>query len=829
MGFLIALGTTFSYFFGCFSIVFSMIHNGNVPSYPDNLMTSAMLITFVLFGKVLEGTAKARTSDALKKLMEQKPKKAILLQVRHVDSGDTAVNSDGEIVVSYDDIDNIDAHLNQSNDSYTSSNNSERNYIVESEREVSTDLIEENDIVKVVRGMVIPADGEVIRGQGDAMEAMITGEPFPVHKKIGSSVIGGTQLLDGTLHIKVRTADGSSVLHQIIKLIEGAQMQKAPIQQLADNVAGKFALVVITCALLVFIIWEVILNYEMVSRTYFPEHVSNFYISFTFAVSTLVVACPCAMGLATPTAIMVGTGVGAKLGILIKSGAALETANKLTAVVFDKTGTLTMGTPAISRIHLINENSFKTIKTRTISNSSIEDSGRNVTETSSLTISQMNSSGKSEVLNDKLSESDMENSTDYMAERDIMWYAACVEMNSEHVIGRCIVRFYVANFVGAAPPVEPMHCTAVTGKGISGMVNGVEVHVGSLDYLREHDIKHANESTYLNLALFAQSEGAIVIFVAISGVLKAMIRLEDIPRPESRHTVEALRAKGLQLWIVTGDNGRTANAIGQSVGIPSQNIISSALPSTKIQHVKALQERGHVVGFVGDGINDAPALAQADVGIAIGGGTDVAIESADLVLMSSNIYNVYIAIDLSHAILRCIHRNMFWALAYNVIAIPIAAGALLNIIKRIIPPWVSGAAMAFSSVSVVLSSLSLLNYKPESSKLTKVLSDPGTSKNLQTVEEQYYNGGGDVETESQPLLDNREKSQAFLPHSSSKILSYAGPNDEIDRSTHSANSSNGNTKFNYGAIGNSVLKSTSKQNHVSPFGLAIYNGSDNDV
>jgi P-type Cu+ transporter len=360
MGFLVALGTTCAYFFGLFSILHSVVTKGDVTSYSDNLMTSTMLITFVLFGKYLEARAKSYTSFplpnisasslhrsvALEKLLDHQPATAILLSIKPNPSREGhGQGQEGK-------------ELDDDGEGEEDDGDDEDDYYVESERVISTDLLEENDIVKVVRGMTIPVDGEIIHGAGEVNEALITGEAMPVNKSVHDDVIGGTQLQEGVLHIKVRTVPEHSVLQQIIKLVENAQMEKAPIQQMADQIAGVFALIVISISLFVFVLWFTLLKFEIISREYLPPNLSDFVIAFTFSISSLVVACPCAMGLATPTAIMVcppplssssllngtqvGTGVGAKIGILIKGGEALETANKLTTIVFDKTGTLTM-------------------------------------------------------------------------------------------------------------------------------------------------------------------------------------------------------------------------------------------------------------------------------------------------------------------------------------------------------------------------------------------------------------------------------------------------------------------------------------------------------
>mmetsp|Transcript_17374 Transcript_17374/g.29091 ORF Transcript_17374/g.29091 Transcript_17374/m.29091 type:complete len:1503 (+) Transcript_17374:65-4573(+) len=669
MGLLIALGTSFAYFFGLYSLIYSVIEKGTVEAYPDHIMTAAMLITFMLLGKVMEIRAKLRTSSALKTLMDRQPKSAILMNPEHL--GDT--EKEGEVLA----VDDPGQ---------------------EREREIPIELIEQNDIVKVIRGMSVPADGEVVFGHGEVNEALITGEALPVNKTVGSAVIGGTVLQDGMLHVVVKASPENSMLQQIILLVEGAQMQKAPIQQIADAIAGVFTIIIVSLAAVVFVLWMSLLESESLSDKHLPADMSNFNIAFTLGVSTLVVACPCAMGLATPTAIMVGTGVGAKNGVLIKGGEALENANRITTVVFDKTGTLTVGCPSVTGVYVLSNSGDPRVQV-------YEESDPSKT-------GRMMDIGADGVFS---KDSAMLNTTSTPADefydfKRLMWLTGCSEVSSEHVLGRAIVE-HASDVPGIQPLREPEEMKAVTGKGVNCTIDNSRVLVGSLSYLQEENVQLSNNKDFVALAERIQGTGAIVIFVAIDGVMCSFMQLADSPRPESKDTVKALHDMGIAVWMVTGDNHRTANSMGAVVGIPPDHIIAGALPNTKIDHVKKLQEE-QVVGFVGDGINDAPALAQADVGLAVGGGTDVAMESADMVLMRADLFSVVVAIDLSHSILRCIRRNLFWALAYNVLAIPMAAGLSLVVFNAILPPWVAGGAMAMSSVSVVLSSLTLSLYSP---------------------------------------------------------------------------------------------------------------------
>ncbi|CAM9273959.1 unnamed protein product, partial [Ectocarpus fasciculatus] len=628
MGFLIAMGTGASFFFGLFSLIHSYIihssgnvgENEEIQSGGDSFMTSAMLIMFILLGKTLEAEAKAKTSFALETLVGQQAKMAILLKLGSAE------------------------------------------YTVIGEREVEADLLQVGDYVKVVRGMTCPADGDISYGSGEVNEALITGEAFPVFKKVGDRVIGGSVLKEGVVHVRVTETPEKCVLKQIITLVEHAQMKKAPLQQSADKIAGQFAIVVFALAVVVFVVWIILLMAGIVDiDDLLDDHdetspaTSPFTTAFTFAISTLVVACPCAMGLATPTAIMVGTGVGAQLGVLIKSGEALETAHKVNAVMFDKTGTLTTGNPTVTRV--INAGGW----TLPVENEAM------------------------------------------------LWFAACAELNSEHILGRAVVQY--ATSISTMPELQqPKDFVATTGKGISCTVEDRAVIVGTLDFIRECNVEESLNNGLAQYSIESANDGCTTIYVATDGVLQGLIELSDPPRQESKATVAALRNAGIDVWMVTGDDHSTAKSIGRQVGILPHKIIAKALPSTKIKHVKQLQSKGFTVGFVGDGINDAPALAQADVGMAISGGTEVAIESADIVLMQADLFSVVTAIDLSRAIVGCIKRNLFWALAYNVTALPIAAGAFIWILRTMIPPYVAGLAMALSSVSVVVSSLSLCAY-----------------------------------------------------------------------------------------------------------------------
>jgi Cu+-exporting ATPase len=409
---------------------------------------------------------------------------------------------------------------------------------------------------------------------------------LPVNKTVGSAVIGGTVLQDGMLHVVVKASPENSMLQQIILLVEGAQMQKAPIQQVADTIAGVFTVIILTCAAVVFVLWMTLLKTDNVKENLIPEGMSDFNIAFTLAVSTLVVACPCAMGLATPTAIMVGTGVGAKFGVLIKGGEALENANKITTIVFDKTGTLTVGCPSVTGVYILSNTGAPRVQLY---------EGVDAAATGS--VYHIDTKGDIDTVT-----AAAETSLEFFNFEQLMWLTGCAEVSSEHVLGRAIVQ-HASDQAGMAALVEPAEMKAVTGKGVECTIRGVKVHIGSLSYLQETNIANSDNQDFIALAEKIQGTGAIVIFVAIDGVMCSFMQLADSARPESKSTVKALQDKGISVWMVTGDNRRTAVFMGALVGIPEDYIIAGALPNTKIEHVKKLQMT-QVVGFVGDGIND---------------------------------------------------------------------------------------------------------------------------------------------------------------------------------------------------------------------------------
>ncbi len=542
---------------------------------------SALLITFVILGKFLEAKAKGKASEAIKKLMNLSAKKATVIR-----NGQEKVIDASEVVV--------------------------------------------GDIVIVKPGEKIPVDALIIEGNSAVDESMITGESIPVEKKKGDSVIGSTINKNGALKIKATKIGKDSVLSQIVKLVEDAQGSKAPIQRFADRISAYFVPAVVLIAIATFMIWYYALN-------------ATFGFSLILATAVVVIACPCALGLATPTAIMVGTGKGAEHGILIKGGEALETAHKVNTIVFDKTGTLTKGKPEVTEIVAL--------------------------------------AG--------------------FTEKQILEIAGSIEKNSEHPLGQAIVEKARAENISF---ISTSAFKAVPGKGVtaklkSGKYKNKELALGNVKLMRDRKI---DLGKYVSSMEKLEDEGKTVMLLAIGSKPAALIAVADTIKDNAKPAVARLQRMKIEVIMLTGDNKRTANAIARSLGI--KKILAEVLPDQKAEEVKKLQGFGRKVAMVGDGINDAPALAQADLGIAMGSGTDVAMESGDIVLMKNDLHDVVKAINLSKRTMAKIKQNMFWALFYNAAGIPIAAGVLFPILLR---PELAAAAMALSSVSVVSNSLTL--------------------------------------------------------------------------------------------------------------------------
>jgi len=499
------------------------------------------------------------------------------------------------------------------------------------ELDVPVERVVMGDIVIVRPGEKIPVDGEVESGDSAVDESMLTGESLPVEKKQGEPVFGATMNTTGVLRVRTTKVGKDTALQQIVRLVQEAQGSKAPIARLADQISGVFVPIVIGIALLTFVIWWFAAPADL-----------RLSMSLVTAVSVLIIACPCALGLATPTAIMVGTGRGAERGILIKDGAALETAHKLSAVILDKTGTITQGKPALTDV------------------AAAAGSG--------------------------------------LGDNDLLRLAASAEKHSEHPLAAAIVRGALDRGLVLT---EPAAFRALIGHGIEATVDGRAVLVGKAALLAERGIAISMRGAADALA----ARGRTPMFVAVDGREAGFVVVADRVKPESKAAIEQMHAMGLRVVLMTGDNAQTAAAVAAEVGV--DQVYAEVLPHEKASKVRELQAAGFIVGMVGDGINDAPALAQADVGMAIGTGTDVAIEASDITLIRGDLRTVPEAIELSRSTMRAIKQNLFWAFIYNAIGIPIAAGALFPLTGWLLSPIIASAAMAFSSVSVVLNSLRL--------------------------------------------------------------------------------------------------------------------------
>lgn len=544
---------------------------------------AAMILTLVTVGKYMESRSKSRTSDAITKLMDLAPRTALVLR-------------DGE------------------------------------EREIPVEEVRLGETVIVKPGQKIPVDGILTEGTGTVDESAITGESIPVEKKTGDRLTGATVNRAGYFRMQADRIGEDTTLSQIIRLVEEAGGSKAPIAKLADKVSGIFVPVVMTIALITVAVWLLL------------GHTFGFALASGIAV--LVISCPCALGLATPTAIMVGTGRGAEQGILIKSGESLETVHLVDTVVLDKTGTITQGRPSVTDI-------------RTVSG---------------------------------------------VSEQELLSLAASLEQASEHPLAEAITAYAKENAVSLLP-VSGFQ--ALAGQGVSGTVKGREVLAGNLKMMKANQIDTAGMEGHADQ--YAR-EGKTVLYIASGPRLLGLLAVADQVKETSAQAIREMEQMGLSVVMLTGDNERTARAIQEQLGI--SRVVAEVLPQDKEREVRRLQEQGHKVAMVGDGINDAPALARADAGIAIGAGTDVAIESADIVLMKSDLLDAAAAIQLSRAVIRNIKQNLFWAFFYNALGIPLAAGVFYPLLGWQLNPMFGSAAMSFSSVFVVSNALRLKGFKP---------------------------------------------------------------------------------------------------------------------
>ena len=592
---LISVGSTAAYVMSVVATFFPHIV-GPVTFYD----TTALIVTLIFLGKYLEARAKGQTNEAIKKL--------IGLQART-------------------------AHVIRAG----------------KERALPIEEVQVGDELIVRPGEKIPVDGTVLSGSSFVDESMITGESIPVEKAAGDPLIGATINQRGMLHMHATKVGAETVLAQIIRMVEEAQGSKAPIQRLADTVAGIFVPMVLVIALLTFLGWSLVGNLTATPIAAGMAASSNpWIIAIVAAVAVLVVACPCALGLATPTAIMVGTGKGAEQGILIRGGESLERIQAVRAVLLDKTGTVTRGKPELAEVMTV--------------------AGKQADE--------------------------------------LLRLVAGAEQGSEHPLASAIVEGAKAR--GLKLDSYPEHFTAYAGRGLQATVEGHEVLVGTRRLLDEHGLAYDTLTAQMERL---EQQGKTAMLVAIAGEVAGMVAVADRVKVGSAQAVQQLKGQGIAVWMITGDNQRTAQAIATQVGIPPEHVLAEVLPADKANQVKRLQEQGLVVAFAGDGINDAPALVQADAGIAMGTGTDIAMEASDITLVKGGLSSMATALALSRATLRTIKQNLFWAFAYNVVLIPTAILSPLIPFLRDQAPIFAAAAMALSSVTVVSNSLRLRRFR----------------------------------------------------------------------------------------------------------------------
>ncbi|MEG4849702.1 heavy metal translocating P-type ATPase [Microcoleus sp. B5-D4] len=584
---LVTVGTGAAYFYSIFATLFPTFFTTQRLTADVYYEASAVIITLILLGRLLENRAKGQTSEAMRKLMGLQAKTA------------RVIRNDQEIDIP-----------------------------------ISEVILEE--IILVRPGEKIPVDGEIVDGSSTIDEAMVTGESLPVKKQVGDEVIGATINKTGSFKFRATRVGKDTFLAQIVQLVQQAQGSKAPIQRLADQVTGWFVPVVVTIAIATFILW-----YNLMG---------NATMALITTVGVLIIACPCALGLATPTSIMVGTGKGAENGILIKGAESLELAHKLQAIVLDKTGTITQGKPTVTH--------FLTV-----------------------------------------------NGTAHSNELKLLQLAASVERNSEHPLAEAVVQYAKSQGVEVT---EAQEFEAIAGSGVQAYVSHQWVQIGTHRWMTELGIDtKALQQDWERLEYL----GKTVVWLAIDGNIEGIIAISDAVKPSSANAIRTLQKMGLEVVMLTGDNRRTAEVIAREVGI--KRVIAEVRPDQKAAQIENLQAEGKIVAMVGDGINDAPALAQADVGMAIGTGTDVAIAASDITLISGDLQGIVTAIQLSRATMQNIKQNLFFAFVYNVAGIPIAAGILFPVFGWLLSPIIAGAAMAFSSVSVVTNALRLRNFSPK--------------------------------------------------------------------------------------------------------------------
>ncbi|RHX77606.1 cadmium-translocating P-type ATPase [Leptospira yasudae] len=573
MDVLVALGTSAAYFYSVYQTFVSLgaHHHGDVPLYYE---TSAVLITLILFGKFLEHIARGKSSRAIQSLVGLQPKTANIIREDEI-------------------------------------------------QEIPLLAVRPGDLLLVKAGETIPVDGTVEEGSSSVDESMLTGESIPVEKTIGSSLFGGSLNRNGILKLRASKVGKDTLLSGIIRVVQEAQGSRAPIQRIADRISGIFVPIVILLSAITLLLW------------YFWLQPGNFSGALEKAIAVLVIACPCALGLATPVSILAGSGKAATLGILFRTAEALEIAHKVDTIVFDKTGTLTNGKPVLKSLESLN-----------------------VAEADSLLV-----------------------------------LAASAEQNSEHPLSKAIVDFAKSKGLGLSIPES---FETVPGGGVSAVVDGKKILIGTDRLFKERGV--ALNEILLNLKRLREEEGNTVVHLSVNGIHSAVLSLADTIKETTPIAIERLKSLGMDLYMITGDNERTAHAVARACGI--EHVLAEILPEGKSNEVKKLMNSGKITAMVGDGINDAPALAVADLGIAMGTGTDVAMESSDVVIMNGDLISIANAFAMSKKTVYNIRQNLFWALVYNALGIPVAAAGFLA-------PWIAGGAMALSSVSVVLNALRL--------------------------------------------------------------------------------------------------------------------------
>lgn len=591
------------------AFVFSAFNTFPVPIW-ENIYydAAAVVVTFVILGKYMELKTKGKTSSIIRKMLELQPKTARIRK------------GDGE------------------------------------ETEIPIELLQPGDIIVVRPGEKIPVDSVVILGASAVDESMVTGESVPVSKKVGDAVIGGTVNKEGMLIVKATKVGSDSFLAQVVKLVEDAMGKKPAMQKLVDRVSGYFAYAVMIGALSTFFIWYLVISPGAAGMAMIP------------AVAVLVIACPCALGLATPTAIMVGMGKGASNGVLFKSGDAMETLNKISVAIFDKTGTLTQGKPQVTDVLQVGD-------------ISVPAGNQSITSNQKQTVISENGSN------------------------ELLALAAIAEKGSEHPLAKAIVSHAQSQGISLSSLADASEFEATAGRGVKAVHDGLTIRVGSQGFMREQS-QEVSSSTQLVIERL-QAEGKTTVLVSVNDKVQGIIGLLDTPKSGAKEAVSALKSLGIEPVMLTGDNERTAKEIARLVGI--ERIFANVLPSGKVDVVTTIQKEGKKVAMVGDGINDAPALTAADVGIAIGSGTDVAIEAGKIVLIRDDIRDVVTAVEIAKKTVSKIKQNLIYAFMYNVILLPVAGAGLLY-------PALAGVAMAASSVSVTSSSLILKRWSPPSKK-----------------------------------------------------------------------------------------------------------------